>query len=32
MPYYPIWSLTYIGIGILVIYSLAIYDGREVTA
>ncbi len=32
MPYYPIWSLTYIGIGVLVIYSLAVYGGREVTA
>ncbi len=29
MPYYPIWSLTYIGIGILVIYGLAAYGGRD---
>jgi hypothetical protein len=29
MPYYPIWSLTYIGIGILVIYAMAAYGGRE---
>ena len=29
MPYYPIWSLTYIGVGILVIYGLAVYGGRE---
>jgi hypothetical protein len=29
MPYYPIWSLTYIGIGILVIYAMAVYGGRE---
>ena len=32
MPYYPIWSLTYIGVGVLVIYSLAVYGEREVTA
>jgi hypothetical protein len=30
MPYYPIWSLTYIAIGVLVIYALAVYGGREV--
>jgi hypothetical protein len=29
MPYYPIWSLTYIGIGVLVVYALAAYGGRE---
>jgi hypothetical protein len=29
MPYYPIWSLTYIGIGMLVIYGLAAYGGRD---
>jgi hypothetical protein len=29
MPYYPVWSLMYIGIGVLVIYALAIYGGRE---
>ena len=29
MPYYPIWSLTYIGIGMLVIYALAVYGGRD---
>jgi len=29
MPYYPIWSLTYIAIGILVIYALAAYGGRD---
>jgi hypothetical protein len=28
MPYYPIWSLTYIGIGVLVVYALAAYGGR----
>jgi hypothetical protein len=25
MPYYPIWSLTYIAIGVIVIYALAAY-------
>ena len=29
MPYYPVWSLTYIGIGVLVIYALAVYGQRE---
>jgi asparagine N-glycosylation enzyme membrane subunit Stt3 len=29
MPYYPIWSLTYIGIGVLVIYALFAHGGRE---
>lgn len=29
MPYYPIWSLTYIGIGILVIYALVAEGGRR---
>ena len=28
MPYYPIWSLAYIGIGILVIYALVVEGGR----
>ena len=34
MPYYPIWSLTYIAIGVAVVYALAAYGGRdsEVTA
>ena len=32
MPYYPVWSLTYIGIGILVIYGLAAYGVGEVAA
>jgi hypothetical protein len=27
MPYYPIWSLTYVGLGALVIYALAAYGG-----
>ena len=29
MPYYPIWSLTYIGIGVLVVYGLVAYGGRD---
>jgi hypothetical protein len=29
MPYYPIWSLTYIGLGMLIIYGLAVYGSRE---
>ena len=29
MPYYPIWSLTYVGIGMAVIYALVAYGGRE---
>ena len=29
MPYYPIWSLTYIAIGALVIYALVAYGGRD---
>ena len=29
MPYYPIWALAYIAIGILVIYGLAVYGGRQ---
>lgn len=32
MPYYPIWSLTYIAIGALVIYALAAYGGRRSAA
>jgi len=31
MPYYPIWSLTYIAIGALVIYALAAYGGKAET-
>ena len=27
MPYYPVWSLTYIALGALVIYALAAYGG-----
>lgn len=29
MPYYPIWSLTYVGIGATVIYALVAYGGRD---
>lgn len=28
MPYYPVWSLVYIGFAVLVIYGLAAYGGR----
>ena len=28
MPYYPIWSLTYVGIAVLAIYALAAHGGR----
>ena len=31
MPYYPVWSLAYIFTGILVIYGLGVYGGREAT-
>ncbi len=29
MPYYPIWSITYVAIAVLVFYALARYGGRE---
>ena len=29
IPYYPVWSLVYIGMGVLVIYALAAYGARE---
>ena len=29
MPYYPVWSLVYILLAVLVIYGLAVYGGRE---
>jgi hypothetical protein len=32
MPYYPIWSLTYIGIAVLTFYALARHGGRPRTA
>ena len=28
MPYYPVWSLVYIFIGVLVVYALAAHGGR----
>jgi hypothetical protein len=28
MPYYPVWSLAYVGIGALVIYALVVHGGR----
>ena len=31
MPYYPIWSLTYIALGVMVIYALATYGAAETT-
>jgi len=32
MPYYPVWSLTYVGIAVLTFYALARYGGRELLA
>ena len=29
MPYYPIWSLTYVGIFVLTFYALAAHGGRK---
>ena len=29
MPYYPIWSLTYVGLSVLTFYALAAHGGRE---
>ena len=29
MPYYPIWSLVYVGMAVLVFYALAAHGGRE---
>jgi hypothetical protein len=28
MPYYPVWALVYVGIGVLVLYALAAHGGR----
>jgi hypothetical protein len=28
MPYYPVWSLTYVAIGVLVVYGLIAYGGH----
>ena len=32
MPYYPVWSITYVALGVLVVYGLAAYGSREVAA
>jgi hypothetical protein len=32
MPYYPVWSLVYIFIGVLLIYGLAAYGSKETAA
>jgi hypothetical protein len=29
MPYYPVWSLTYVALAVLVIYGLTRYGGRR---
>ncbi len=29
MPYYPVWTIAYVAIGILVIYALAAHGGRR---
>ena len=29
MPYYPVWSLVYIGLAVMVLYALAAHGGRE---
>ena len=31
MPYYPVWSLVYIIIGMFVVYGLAVFGGRNPT-
>jgi hypothetical protein len=31
MPYFPVWSLVYVGLGILVIYALLVHSDQEVT-
>jgi hypothetical protein len=28
MPYYPIWSIAYVGLGVLVVYALVQYGGE----
>jgi len=32
MPYYPIWSLTYVGVSFLVIYALGVYGSKELAS
>lgn len=29
LPYYPIWSMIYVGVGVVVLYALAAYGGNE---
>lgn len=29
LPFYPVWALVYIGIGIMVMYGLCVYGGRD---
>jgi hypothetical protein len=29
MPFYPVWSITYVLLGVLVVYGLAAYGGRS---
>ena len=29
MPFYPVWSLMYVFVGVLVVYGLAVYGGRD---
>jgi hypothetical protein len=29
MPYYPIWSLTYVAVAVMVLYALTRYGGRD---
>jgi hypothetical protein len=31
MPYYPVWALLYVAMGILVIYALVVHFDEEVT-
>jgi hypothetical protein len=30
MPYYPVWSLVYVALGILVVYALLVHFDEEV--
>jgi low temperature requirement protein LtrA len=32
LPYYPIWSLIYIGIAVLTVYALVAHGGRDVSS
>jgi hypothetical protein len=32
MPFYPVWSLTYVLLGVLVVYGLAAHGGRRAAA